>query len=95
MDLYIYYRVPIANIQALQERVVDMQSGITRDAGITTSLKRRRDEKDGCQTWMEVYIEVLEDFETELDFAVQNAGLMKWIAGDRHTEHFVDLPACA
>ncbi|OWW20020.1 DUF4936 family protein [Noviherbaspirillum denitrificans] len=93
MDLYIYYRVRGDNAPALHARVTAMQQRIAN--GVAVALKRRPEEKDGLQTWMEVYLAVPEGFEAILQDAVAKDGLAGLIEGPRHTEHFVDIPACA
>ncbi|WP_420475014.1 DUF4936 family protein [Noviherbaspirillum sp. ST9] len=95
MDLYIYYRVRIEDAAALQVRVSDMQHRLAADYGVAGALKRRPEEKDGRQTWMEVYHAVPEGFETSLESAVARSALADLIDGPRHTEHFMDIPACA
>jgi len=94
MDFYIYYRVRRENTSALQPRVAAMQRSLAAESGVHTALKRRPEEKDGLQTWMEVYLGVPEGFENVLDAAVTREGFAGLIDGPRHTEHFVDIP-CA
>lgn len=95
MDLYIYYRVRSENAPELKTRVADMQRQLVADHGVAGALKRRPHEKDGLQTWMEVYEAVPAGFEASLDHAVARAGLAGLTDGPRHTEHFVDITACA
>lgn len=95
MDLYVYYRVPLANTALLQQRVLDMQRALRGDSNMAAALKRRPETKDGCQTWMEVYLQAPEDFPALLTGAAQRAGLMALIDGERHVEIFVDVDACA
>ena len=95
MDLYIYYQVRGENMPALQARATVMQHGLIARYGVAATLKRRPVEKDGLQTWMEVYHAVPDGFEAMLDDAVTQAGLVDLIEGCRHTEHFVDIPPCA
>lgn len=95
MDLYIYYRVRTEDAAALQVRVTAMQQHLAAECGIASALKRRPEEKDGRQTWMEVYQAVPDGFEATLDAAVAHDGLAKLIDGPRHIEHFMDIPACA
>lgn len=95
MDLYVYYRVPHEQAAALLPRVVELQQCVFRDYGIVTGLKRRPEEKNGRQTWMEIYSSVPDGFEQHLDSAVANAGITHLIDGSRNAEHFVDLPPCA
>lgn len=95
MDLYIYYRVRSENAAALQVRASAMQHRLAAECGVACGLKRRPEEKEGRQTWMEVYEAVPDGFEATLDAAVARDGLADLIDGPRHTEHFMDIPACA
>lgn len=95
MDLYIYYRVPVNNAEALRDRVLGMQGSIVQEYGIVCELKRRPEEKDGGQTWMEIYHAVPAGFEATLGRAIAHAGLAALIDGPRHTEIFVDVSTCA
>lgn len=92
-DLFVYYRVRNDAAMQLQPRVADMQAGLAHRFGVRTALKRRPEEKDGLQTWMEIYMAVPEDFLPVLQQAADSAALP--IEGERHIEIFVDLPACA
>ena len=94
-DIFVYYQVPTVSAAALLPEVLAVQRSITRLTSVSASLKRRPEEKDGCQTWMEIYAQVPEDFLSTLDKAVTEAGLMHRIQGMRHTETFVDIAACA
>jgi hypothetical protein len=95
MDLYIYYRVPVANAAALQAQVVAMQQCISRECDIVAQLKRRPEAKDGMHTWMEIYHAVPPDFDAVLARAVSQARLMALIDNERHTEFFLDCSTCA
>ncbi len=95
MDLYIYYRVLTELASQLQVRVESMQTCLSQEYGIVVGLKRRPEEKDGRQTWMEIYQAVPADFETALESAVARAGLPDLIDGPRHIENFVDIASCA
>lgn len=95
MDIYVYYRVPVAHANQLLPKVQRMQQQLSHQWSTVTALKRRPEEKDGCQTWMEVYAQATEGFLAALEAAVRDAGLMSTIDGDRHAEIFVDVLACA
>ncbi|MGZ3181086.1 MAG: DUF4936 family protein [Telluria sp.] len=86
-DLYVYYRVRAGDAAALAPLVRAMQAAL--GAG---QLKRRPDEKDGVQTWMEVYPAIPAGFAQRLDAAAAAAGLLDLLDGPRHTEIFTDLP---
>jgi hypothetical protein len=95
MDLYIYYRVRSSDADALHVRAAAMQTALADKYGIVGALKRRPEEKEGRQTWMEVYEGVPEDFEASLKQAVTDADLPALIDGARHTEYFMDVSSCA
>lgn len=92
-DIYVYYRVRSELADLMLPHVRAMQQGLASAHGIVTALKRRPEEKDGMQTWMEVYASVPDDFMTELEQAAIDAHLP--ITGGRHIEVFMDLLACA
>ena len=91
MDLYIYYHVRSEHAASLGPRVRAMQASLP----IAGQLKRRPGERDGRQTWMEVYLDSGDGFESALAQAVQQAGLAAWIDGERHTEVFTEISTCA
>jgi len=95
MDIYVYYRVPLANVSILQLMLLAMQQSLAAGHQIDCSLKRRPELVDGCQTWMEVYPDVPEHFDDALAKAVAVHDLLPLIAGERHTEIFVDIDTCA
>lgn len=94
-ELYVYYRVKSENAAKLQARANTMQAQLARTSGISGFLKRRPDEKEGCHTWMEVYPATSEGFAERLQSAVQDAGLLELIEGERRMEIFEDRSACA
>jgi hypothetical protein len=94
MDLYVYYRVRSDRTGELRAQAGAMQKWLTQEYGIVTGLKRRPEEKDGMQTWMEVYQAVPDGFAVMLERAVAQAGLAALIEGQRHTEYFLDVSAC-
>jgi hypothetical protein len=92
-DLFVYYQVRGELAAGLRPQVAALQSSLVRRFGIRASLKRRPEEKDGLQTWMEVYAGVPENFLPALQQAAVEARLP--IEGERHHEIFEDLPECA
>ena len=94
-DLYIYYRVPDAQVAQLAPRVRAMQAGLNAAHGVAGQLKRRPGSTDGLQTWMEIYPAANDGFHAALAAAVQQAALSEHIDGQRHTEVFTDLDTCA
>jgi hypothetical protein len=95
MDLYVYYRVKPEAATALQQKVRSMQAALSAQHKVPADLKRRPEEKNNEQTWMETYFGVPQDFAATLDAAVVVAGLAELTTGPRHAEIFVDLPPCA
>lgn len=94
-DLFIYYRVPDEHAALLAPRVLKMQARLALANGVSGQLKRRPGSADGQQTWMEIYQATGAGFDAALAAAVQDAALMKWIDGNRHTEVFTDINTCA
>ena len=95
MDLYIYYRVPLNQSEQLQKQVATMQAELSQQYKVATELKRRPQDKDGMHTWMEVYLDVPESFESVLKQRIVAHQLETLIDGPRHTEHFLDFSPCA
>ncbi len=55
-ELYVYYRVPVGNAQALRGMVTDMHDQLRREVpGLQARLLRRTDSGEGLDTWMETY----------------------------------------
>ena len=94
MDLYIYYKVRGEHAALLGPRVRAMQAALCARHGNSGQLKRRPDEQDGRQTWMEVYPDSGAGFAAALALAVNDAALGQWIDGPRHTEVFTDISTC-
>lgn len=91
-DLFVYYRVRRDAILQLQPKVIAMQAELAQRFGVRPALKRRPEEKEGLQTWMEMYPDVPESFMPALQQAALAAALP--IEGERHLEIFVELPEC-
>src|SRR5690606_32302974 len=66
-DLYIYYRVRAEDAQRFQPQAAALQRRIAQGYDIATALKRRPDTKDGLHTWMEVYLNVPQGFESTIE----------------------------
>ncbi len=92
-DIYVYYRVRAELAVLMLPHVQAMQAELKSRFGIAAALKRRPEEIDGMQTWMEVYLSVPDDFLNALEQAAIDAHLP--ITGERHIELFMDLPTCA
>ncbi len=95
MDLYIYYRVRSDQAAVLRTRVLTMQTTLMQEHGVAATVKRRPEEKEGYQTWLEIYLAVEQDFGAILTRAVEAAELNSLITGERHSEFFLDLSPCA
>lgn len=95
MDLFIYYKVGADAAVELARRVAALQAALASSQHVRVALKRRPGEQDGLQTWMEVYADVPAGFDAALAQAVSGSGIDGLITGRRHTETFVDIPACA
>jgi len=95
MDLYIYYRVLLDNSEQLLKQATAMQAQLSQQYKVATELKRRPQEADGMHTWMEVYLDVPDGFESVLKQRIAGNQLDALIAGPRHTEHFLDFSPCA
>lgn len=92
-DVFVYYRVRREHAAQMRPRISALQAALAQDFDIHAALKRRPDEIDGMQTWMEIYADVPDDFLPALQQAVVDARLPA--EGERHLEIFVDLPECA
>ena len=95
IDLYVYYKVRRVDAARLAPLVRAMQEGLAAQEGVGGQLKRRPEEKDGLQTWMEIYPGVADGFAGLLERAAANAGFDGLIEGPRRAEIFTDLPPCA
>ncbi len=89
--LFIYYRVPAADAPAAEPHIRAAQSRlVAAHPALMAELWRRPEEKDGLQTWMEVYRHpcgVSEALQAEIERAMGAA--TRWIVGERHVEVFV------
>jgi hypothetical protein len=94
-DLFIYYLVPSAHAVTMQKKIIHMQAALREQWPVSTALKRRPELKDGCETWMEIYTQVPDDFHSALESAVDQAQVLSLTEGRRHTETFVDIAVCA
>jgi len=95
LDLYVYYKVRAVNAARLAPLVRALQAQVIAAYGVSAQLKRRPEDKDGLQTWMEVYPLVADDFADHLARAAAEAGFDGLIEGPRRVELFMDLPPCA
>lgn len=55
-ELYVYYRVPVSNADALRGVVTEMHRQLRHDVpGLQARLLRRTDPGAGLDTWLETY----------------------------------------
>ncbi|PPE70642.1 DUF4936 family protein [Caldimonas thermodepolymerans] len=89
--LFIYYRIASADAGAARPAVEAMHAALRRrHPELEAALWRRPQEKDGVQTWMEIYAHpqgVSEALEAEIEEAART--LSPWLQGARHVEVFV------
>ena len=95
IDLYIYYQVAEPNAARMETLVRAMQARLGALHGVSAQLKRRPEAPAGLQTWMEIYAGTEQGFEAHLAAAAHQGGLAPLIQGERHTEVFMDIQACA
>ena len=104
MDLYVYYQARDGDALAVRSAVESMQEKLRRVRAVRCGLKQRprlneehveREEREGRDTWMEIYLAVPVGFEETLAAAVAASDLPRLIVGDRHVEHFLDSLPCA
>ena len=91
-SLYVYFRVPARHVDLAQTAALRAAS-LIEAAGATRPRLMRRPEPDreGRQTWMEVYEPWNPAWQTIMDEAVHASGLASLIEGERHLELFEDL----
>ncbi len=88
MNLYVYYDIEAREASALAPAVRAMQAELAKTSGIAGRLMKRPQTGGARETWMEVYEDVDDRFEAQLDRA---AATIDWRdAGLRHVERFVD-----
>lgn len=98
-ELFIYYRIDLADGAAAQRAVADFQERLRgRYPWLRARLLRRPQATDGQETWMETYSAdpamnlggVTPEVATEIEHAA--LALVPYLRGPRHTEIFL---ACA
>lgn len=91
-SLYVYYRVP-GRDAGLARAAAYRAAALIQTAGVTRPRLMRRPEPDreGRQTWMEIYEPWNEAWQAEVDRAVVASGLAALIEGERHPELFEAL----
>jgi len=92
--LYVYYRVPEAELPATLVQVRALQAGLRqRHAGLHTGLLRRPELREGTVTLMETYAGLdAERLEAALSAALASlAAASAALPGPRHSEWFDEL----
>jgi hypothetical protein len=89
MDCYIYYKSQIEHAAAIRHCVGLLCAELTGKLNHLPRLQRRPAASDGLITWMEIYLDVSEDFEQILNEAVAKCGMQTLIHGERRLEYFV------
>ena len=87
MNLYVYYRIPLAEVHSLAARIRAMQATLS-DVASRIDLLKRPDTDAPEQTWMEIYEDVAPTFDERLAAALVAHGLD---AATRHVERFVPV----
>lgn len=91
-SLYVYYRIP-------RDHVGEALSAARRAAALIQAsgaaaprlMRRPQADRDGRQTWMEIYERWDPAWEGRISRALAESGLAALIAGERHEELFVDM----
>ena len=98
-ELFIYYRLDVADAPAAQAAVAVFQAILSaRYPWLRARLLRRPNATDGQETWMETYAAdpalnstgITPEVTAQIELAA--AALAPWLRGVRHTELFL---ACA
>jgi hypothetical protein len=89
---YIYYKLPVAHVDAIAAAVRDMQRRLESD-GVIASLQMRVDVADGMATLMECYAGVADaaTFGPRLEAAVAASDLPAGLRPARRVERFSAL----
>lgn len=89
--LFIYYRVASVDAVAAGPAVQHLQSRLRqRWPGLQAQWFRRPEEKDGMQTWMEIYARpggITAEVQAHIEDEARS--LAHWCRGPRHVEVFV------
>ncbi|TVO53423.1 DUF4936 family protein [Denitromonas halophila] len=87
-DLYVYYRVARPRLTEARAAAAAVLDTMAASSGVTGTLHQRADD---ALTWMEVYRNIpdADPFLVTLDAAVDAAGLMACLDGERHVERFI------
>lgn len=95
MDCYIYYKTEARFESQVFQQQTELSAMLRRNGQPRMHLQRRPEVNQGLHTWMEIYRQIPEGFETDLNRLVQHSELMTLIHGERHVEYFMDAISCA
>ncbi|GAA4011609.1 DUF4936 family protein [Actimicrobium antarcticum] len=95
MDIFVYYTIRSQDAALARQRAAALRQRMAAGYDIAVQLKRRPEEKEGLQTWMEIYQDVPPGFDTVIEHVAAEEGLAMLSQGYRHIEHFEDLAPCA
>lgn len=95
MDCYIYYKTEASLEAQVLQHQTELSASLLQTGGPSLHLQRRPEAIDGLHTWMEIYRQIPQGFETDLNRLVQCSGLIPLIHGKRHVEYFMDAISCA
>lgn len=95
MDIYLYYTVREVDAALTRTRVAALQHRLGNAYDIKPTVRRRPEQRDGLQTWMEIYPDVPTGFDSVIEQAADEEGLTELATNGRHVEVFIELPPCA
>jgi hypothetical protein len=95
VDIYLYYTIREADAAVTHARVAALQRRLAGAYDIKATVRRRRETRDGVQTWMEIYPDVPAGFDSVIEQAAREEGLTELATSGRHIEVFMELPPCA
>lgn len=91
MDLYVYYQVQATHAGQLRIHLRVLQRDLKQRYQVHSRFMRRAETAHDVQTWMEIYYDVPDEFEAELQRVVMAFRITDLIDGPRQTEHFVEI----
>jgi Domain of unknown function (DUF4936) len=100
LQVYIYFRSPVAQRAAVASTLAQLQLQLAASAGVAGRVLIKREATprgvDAGLTWMEIYENVgadqLESFLAALNVGCSSSGLAALLSGKRHVEVFESVP---
>lgn len=92
MDCYIYYKSKEADAHNIIKAFAQLRSLMSPHLTSNIELQRRPKTTEGQITWMEIYRDIPENFETFLSNAISQCEIVKSISSERHAEYFLPIP---